>query len=282
MLQIERRSKMSVLDKLEKKFGRFTIKNLMLYIVIANAVVYIFDYIFAKNIMSELVLNPSLVLKGQVWRLITFIFIPPVAHPIFILFVLYFYYIIGSSIESEWGSFRFNLYYFIGVIAAIAAAFIGSAITGFNVIVSSFYLNLSLFLAFAYMYPNYEILLFFILPVKMKYIGYIEIAYLIYWFILGTFSTRIMILAAILNFLLFFGKSIILYFKNGRKVHYNRKEFYSGIPKNLTIHKCVICGITEKDDPKMDFRYCVDCEGDYEYCAVHLENHQHVKKDGNK
>lgn len=266
---------MSVLDKLERKFGRFAIKNLMLYIVISNAAVYILNY-FGIDILSELVLRPSLVLKGQLWRLITFIFIPPNAHPVIILFVLYFYYIIGESLEKEWGSFRFNLYYFIGVIATVVAAFICKTAA------TTFYLNLSLFLAFGFTYPNYEILLFFFLPLKAKYIACFDIASLIYMFIIGDFSTRAMILAAVLNFFIFFGKSFILYIKNGRKVHYNRKRFYSGIPKDFTIHKCVICGITEKDDPKMDFRYCVDCDGDYEYCSVHLNNHEHVKKDGNK
>src|SRR5690606_20929694 len=115
---------MKWIDRLERKFGRYAIKNLMTYIVILNAVVYMLMMIPGTNLLNKFVLEPSLVLKGEIWRLITYIFIPPSTSPIFIIFVLYFYYMIGSNLENEWGSFRFNLYYFLGMLGTTIATFI--------------------------------------------------------------------------------------------------------------------------------------------------------------
>ena len=115
---------MKWLDRLERKYGRYAIKNLMLYIVILNAVVYVLMMIPGTNLINKFILDPQLVLKGEIWRLVTYIFIPPNASPIFIIFVLYFYYMIGSNLENEWGSFRFNLYYFLGMLGTTIATFI--------------------------------------------------------------------------------------------------------------------------------------------------------------
>lgn len=264
---------MKWLDKLERKFGRFAIKNLMTYIVGLNAAVFILYLLSGPNIINNLMLKPELVLKGEVWRLVTFIFIPPSFDPIFIIFSLYLYYMIGMGLEREWGSFKFNIYYLVGMLGTTIGAFIsGTGSTGY-------YLNLSLFLAFAYIYPDYEILLFMILPVKMKYLGWLDAVLLGLDFLKGNFSDKLTILAAVLNFLLFFGKDIFYYFTNRKKVYSNKVKFSSKQPaKKDYFHKCTVCGITEKDDKNMDFRYCSSCEGHYEYCIKHLKEHEHIKK----
>lgn len=261
------------LNKLERKYGRFAIKNLMLYIVALNAIVYMLTYFdVTGETIGRLVLVPDLVLKGEVWRLVTYIFIPPATSIVWIVFTLYFYYIVGTGLEHEWGSFKFNIYYLIGMLGTTLAAFI----SGMGE--SAFYLNLSLFLAFAYIYPNYEMLIFFILPVKMKYLAWLDAAFLGYSFLMGGLSIKLSILAAIINFFIFFGKDILQYSKNNRNAFNNKRRYAAQIPQRESIHKCTICGITENDDKNMDFRYCTSCEGYHEYCRDHLKDHIHIKK----
>ncbi|MGE4282954.1 MAG: rhomboid family intramembrane serine protease [Clostridia bacterium] len=266
---------MSWLDKLERKFGHLAIKGLMTYIVGLNGFVYFLMQVdYTREFLVKLMLIPAYVLRGEVWRLVTFIFIPPnVSSPIWIIFALYLYYMIGNALEHEWGIFKFNIYYLLGVIGTIAAVFItGGAAT-------ATYLNLSLFLAFARIYPNYEFLLFFILPVKVKYLAWLNWIYIGFTVVFMPIPQKVMALVSIANYFVFFGRDISSRIKTNRQVHYNRRNFQQQIPRVITMHKCTVCGVTEKDDPKMDFRYCIDCEGDYEYCMEHLKNHEHIKKE---
>lgn len=217
---------MKWIDKLERKFGRYAIKNLMTYIVILNAVVYMFMMIPGVNIVDKLMLDPSLVLKGEIWRLVTYIFIPPSASPIFIVFVLYFYYIIGSNLENEWGSFRFNLYYFLGMIGTTIAAFItkGGA--------TPTYINLSLFLAFAHLYPDFQVMLFFILPIKVKYLAWLDWIVIAYSVIFEPVPYKVAAVVSVINFLIFFGPDVVDGIKLKRQVRQNRKRFFSEIEKS--------------------------------------------------
>lgn len=266
---------MNLLDRLERKFGHIVIKGLMKYIVFLNGIVFLLVYLDTTGVFyGRLVLDPSLVMKGEVWRLITYVFIPPTFSLIFVIFVLMLYYMIGTALEQEWGSFKFNLYYLIGMLGTTAAAFL----TG--VIGTPHYINLSLFLAFARLYPDYEILLFFILPVKMKYLAWFSWGILGFTLIVFPLPLKVAAVVSIVNYFLFFGKDIATRTKTNRQAYFNRKRFMADIPKDFTIHKCTVCGITEKDNPKMDFRYCSTCEGDYEYCMDHLKNHQHIKTAG--
>lgn len=264
------------LDKLERSIGRFTIRNLMAYIVGITGVVYALAYFDTSGIViGKLMLIPELVKRGEVWRLITYIFIPPATSIFWILFTLYFYYMVGSALEHEWGSFRFNVFYFTGMIGTTVAAFI----TGYGA--TSAYLNLSLFLAFARLYPDFELLLFFFIPVKVKYLAMLDWAFFAFTVLMGDRSSRIIAIVSIANYFLFFGRDIITRTKSSRQVYNNRRRFHSDIPRNFTIHRCTICGKTEKDDPNMDFRYCPQCEGDYEYCMDHVRGHQHIAKSEN-
>ena len=162
---------MKWLDKLERKFGKYYIHNLITIIVAMNAIIYLLYYLSggAANV-SNLALIPQKVMQGEVWRLITFIFIPPKSSPLFIFFTLYFAYLAGKGLENAWGGFKFNVYYFCGVLVTI----IVSLLTGTSADAS--YLNLSIFLAFAMLYPDMEVLLFFLIPIKIKYIAYFDFA----------------------------------------------------------------------------------------------------------
>lgn len=264
---------MDWLDKLERKFGKYAIKNLMYYIVFLNFATYmIIAFDKSNTIGSKLLLVPNLVLKGEIWRLITFIFVPNVASPFWFIISLYFYYLAGRGLEQEWGSFKFNMYYLFGILATIISSFISGGTA------TASYINLSLFLAFARVYPDYEILLFFILPIKVKYIGYFNWVFIVYSVIMEpNLSYKIAAIVAIINYFVFFGKDILKNTVNRGKVYQKRREFESSIPYKDSIHRCSVCGITEKDDANMEFRYCSKCNGDYEYCMKHLNNHEHKK-----
>ena len=212
---------MNWLDKLERKFGRLGIPNLMLYIVVTVAAVFIGDVIFSVqgiSLSGYLALYTQAALHGDFWRFLTFLFVPPTTSIISLFFFLYFYYFLGSTLENVWGTFRFNLYYLVGVIGAIVAAFF----TGYG---TSTYLNLSLFLAFAFLFPDHEILLFFFLPIKMKYLAYVDWALFALQLIFGDWATRAAIIASLVNFFLFFGGDLLRFVKNERKYGAQRRNF---------------------------------------------------------
>ena len=266
---------MSWLNKLERRLGRYAIRELIVYIIGINGLVYVLSRAYPQSsAIGLLAFDPYLILRGQVWRLFTFIFIPPATSVLWIFFILYFYYIVGIGLEHEWGSFRFNVYYFTGMIATAAAAFVTGQGT------TSLYLNLSLFLAFAYIYPDYQILLFFILPVKVKYLAWLNWVFLGLTVFTAPLAAKIAAVASVFNYFLFFGKEIISTMGSRSSTYQRRMTFASrSMPKGTTIHRCTVCGMTEKDDRTMDFRYCSTCEGDYEYCMKHLKDHEHVKKE---
>ncbi|MGB4616698.1 MAG: rhomboid family intramembrane serine protease [Dethiobacteria bacterium] len=215
---------MKWLNKLERRYGRYAVKNLMLYIIGLNALIFVWVQIDPAA-YHLLVLHPSLVLRGELWRLVTFIFIPPTFSPLWLIFTLYFYYLVGSGLEQAWGSFKFNVYYLVGMIATILAAFItGHGATGV-------YLNLSLFFAFATLYPDFQVLLFFILPVKVKYLAWLNAAFLGYTLLFSPWPSKVAALASVLNYFIFFGEDIFRQVKLKNQVWRNRRRFFAEVNK---------------------------------------------------
>lgn len=217
---------MKWMNKLERKYRKYAIKNLIFYIIAINALVFILDLVAPAGISLDLlVLHPRLVLQGELWRLVTYLFIPPTTSPIWIIFILYFYYIVGSGLEQAWGAFKFNLYYLIGMAGTTAAAFItGIGDTGV-------YLNLSLFLAFAFLYPDFQVLLFFILPVKVKYLAWLNWALLAGTVILAGLPHKIAAAAAVVNYFIFFGPDLYRRIRLKNKIRQNRRRFLSEVRK---------------------------------------------------
>ena len=157
------------LDKLERKFGRYAIPNLMYYIIILYAAGFVLNLVNPSFYYQYLSLNASAILHGQIWRIVTFIIQPPSTSLIFIIFALYLYFMIGQQLERAWGAFRFNLYFFSGMIFHVIAAIIAYLLTGISFQMDTWYLNMSLFFAFAALYPDLQFLLFFVIPIKAKY-----------------------------------------------------------------------------------------------------------------
>ena len=178
---------MKFIDTLEKRFRRFAIPNLTLLLVASQSRCFMLA-LAQPLFVQDLFLIPDLVIKGEIWRLITFMIVPPRLHPILAIFAVYVFYLMGTSLEEEWGIFRYNLYLAIAYIATLIAVFAGPVDIADNV-----YIESSVFLAFAFLYPEFEFLLFFVLPVKVKYLAIFTWALYAFQFLLGSGSQRMMI-----------------------------------------------------------------------------------------
>lgn len=217
---------MQFLNKLERKYGKYAIPNLMTIIVFGMGLVFLLDSFtsanpdYAYGLSSLLYFDRDAVLHGQVWRILTFLFLPPESSPLFILFSLYLYWLIGNALERQWGSFKFNIYYLCGVLGTI----ISGLITGYA---TNTFLNLSLYLAFAILFPDFEFLLLFFIPVKLKYLAIFEGIFILIFLIFGNWTTRFCILISLINVILFFGKdlykSIQVFIRRKRWQRKNRK-----------------------------------------------------------
>lgn len=204
---------------IQRFFRRFSVPNLMNYIIGGMAIVFIFDMVAPRMRLSQMLyLNRYLALKGEIWRFLTFVILPPNSSPLFILFALYLYWMIGTALENQWGTDRFNMFYWVGVIGNIIACMI----SGYA---DNSYLNMSLFLAFAALNPDYPLMLFFFLPIKIKYLALLDVGLYIYQFIIGGPTTRWMILFSLLNLILFLGGDLLNTLRRESRYWKNRSNF---------------------------------------------------------
>ena len=283
---------MNFLNKMERKYGRYAIHNLTKYMIGCYAIGYILVYLgqmFGGNFFQYLLLSPYHIMHGQIWRIVSWILIPPSSsNIIFVLIMLSFYYYLGTALERTWGAFRYNVYILGGMLCTVIGAFILYFISGPNEMFSpingmsfsTYYINLSIFLAFAMNYPDMEVLFMMIIPIKIKYLALLDVAYLLYDLIRGGWGTRTVIVASLLNFIIYF-----LMTRNYRRISpqeiHRKQQFKKAVHPQMTPggtrHKCAVCGRTEKDGEHLEFRYCSKCNGNYEYCQDHLFTHQHIK-----
>ena len=289
----------------ERKFGKYAIRNLSFVLVMCYAVGYLLELFDRSGLLiSYLTLNPYAILHGQIWRLVTWVLIPPSSGGLFFtLLMLYFYCSIGTSLERTWGTYRYNVYLFQGMLFTIAGSFLlmgycylfkpeisllGAVLTidspaeYFTIIAmmfSTYYINMSIFLAYAATFPDAQVLLMFIIPIRVKWLGVIYAVMLLFQ-VLGTnVYGKFAIGASLLNFVVFFLTSRNMMHLNPKQIH-RRQEFKRDVRRNtgITKHKCAICGRTEVDSPQMQFRFCSKCDGNYEYCEEHLYTHTHIKR----
>lgn len=267
---------MSLINRLERIFGRFAIPNLALWLV-AGQFMFLGFALLARFDISRILLVPAYVQEGEVWRLFTFVLVPPVGQltmpgAVFLALAWYIFYLMGNALEGYWGTFRFNLYFWIGWALTVGVSFLTP------LSVSSYeFLAVSVFLAFAFFNPDFEMLLFFILPVKIKWLALLTWVGFGYSFLVGDWSTRLSILAATGNYLLFFGRDIVQIVRRGRRrMEHQARQFAARDDAPEPRHTCRICGKTDLTHPQMDFRYCSKCAGDECYCPEHIFNHEHV------
>ena len=273
------------LDKMERRFGRYAIRNLTMYLLAGYAIGYLLSFTMPQ-LLTYFTLEPALILKGQVWRLLSWVIIPPNDNIIFVIFMMLLYYSLGNTLESYWGAFRYNVYIFSGILFTVIGAFIVNGliggITGFGSLYSTYYINMSIFLACASIMPDYQLLLYGIIPIKMKWLAILDVVLLAVDAVQGGLIIRIVIIASLLNFIIFFFCNRNLRGHSPKQAA-RRKKFQKQIsrPQNQYAggakHRCAVCGRTELDDPTLEFRYCSKCNGNYEYCQDYLFTHEHVK-----
>lgn len=311
---------MSWLSKLERKYGKYAIRNITMYLIICYAFGYVIELI-NPQFLQYLTLNPYAIIHGQVWRLVTWIIIPPDGFGFFTLIMLYFYWSIGTTLERTWGVFAYNVYLISGMLFTVIGAFLFmglcflTGISNTSVVMdsvsmmgqsfsleqlyallsnqfSTYYVCMSIILAFAMTFPDVQVLLMFVIPIKIKVMGIIYVLILGYDFLTAMFTAFSMrgnamwtlfgakcfaILFSLLSCIIFFVTTRRSFRTPGqmkRQMEYKRKVKQA--PK-ITKHKCAICGRTDEEYPDLEFRFCSKCNGNYEYCQEHLFTHQHVQ-----
>ncbi len=257
---------MKWIDRAEHHLGHLAIPNLIRIVAIFNALVFVL-YKLNPNFLQYLTLDPAAVMRGEVWRVVSYVMIPSIGGPIYdwLFAALYIYYIwwIGDGIEEAMGSFRVNLFYLIGVVGTTGAAFYSDS-TNF----STGMLNSSLFFAFARFYPDMVIYLMMLVPVKVKWMAWFSAVFLVLGFIFGPWDYRLAVVAAFANYFLFFGKDTFQEAVMRREVATRRQRFASAqLPDDHALHRCEVCGRTEHVAPELEFRVSKD---GHEYCTEHL------------
>ncbi|MBQ5608380.1 MAG: hypothetical protein IIU86_05080 [Oscillospiraceae bacterium] len=268
------------------------IPNLMLFITLGSALVYIMNNVDRSyTLYFALCFHRELILQGQVWRLFTYVFTYDAGSLLFTAISLFCYYSLGRAVENAWGTFRFNLFYFSGVILMdIYAMFVGG-------MADIYYLNLSLFLAYATMYPNTHFLLFFIIPVKAWILALVDLVLTFVEVVSLPWPMKLLPLVAIANYFLFFGMDVLNVIPRSWQVNFRRLYKNKAQKKTGTIpfpsagsyqatvnrptapytHRCTVCGRTDVSNPELEFRYCSRCNGYHCYCEDHISNHSHIE-----
>ena len=269
----------------------FGIPNLMLYVVIGNVVLGLLSNFSNGNFLSFFSYTLSGLLHGQVWRLITFVLIPESTSPFYLLITCYFYYWIGSTLERQWGTAKFTTYYLSGMLLTVLGASIVSLITGYNIpVYGANYVNFAMFMAFALLYPDTQVLLFFFFPTHTRWLAYIDVFYFFFdiarYIAAGRWYYSIMPIVALLNFVIFFWPELTRFFKlehhqSRQATHFHntvraqqRQEQYQQQTQGFR-HKCAVCGRTDVTNPELQFRYCSKCAGYHCFCSDHIFNHVH-------
>lgn len=260
----------SLLDHLNRRYGRWGVPHVTAVLILGQIAAFVLVW-GHPELAGKLELVPDRVLDGEVWRLATFVFYPPLTNPICAFFGWYLLFLMGTSLEATWGDFRYNVYLLIGYLATVAAAFALPQAAGTNA-----YLLASVFLAFAALFPKFEICLFFLLPVKVKYLALVTWIFYALPFLQGDWEGAALVLAAVSNYLLFFGRDIwALVLGNKRHMEHKWGRQALGAAQRI-IHTCRTCGATQDSHPQRDFRYCSKCQGTHAYCDQHLRSHAHV------
>lgn len=265
---------MKLLDWLERRLSPYAIPHITLLLILGQVVVFVVSMSQQGNgggvtLLENIKLKPNLVMAGEWWRVLTFLIVPPRTNPIFMFFAWYLFYLMGSALENVWGTFRFNVFLLIGWLASVAAAFLAP-----EQLASNEFLYGTVFLAFARFYPDFIINLFFILPIKIKWLALITwVGYAVAFVTADFWVNRVLIIAAVLNYILFFWRD----HWTAAYDHRRRLKFATKAAKTKAItHQCVVCGRSSADEPKTAFRYCSQCAGQQCYCPDHIRNHEHV------
>lgn len=273
---------MALLDSLERRFGRFAISHLTQLFCAIWVITWCAIYFHSngQGLLEGLSLSPSHVLSGEWWRIFTFMVIPPAFFPLWLIIALMVFMLIGRSLEEHWGTFRYNLYILCGWFGSVLGsffAFIGPVEGAYLIVMPNSFVFQTVFLAFATLFPNFIFHLYFVLPVKVKWLALIVCGLLIYQFFAGDWGIRGMLVLVMANYFMFFGAHLYRLVRGRQR---RLQQHVADIREARTaFHTCAECGVTELDDPERTFRVCNECDPPLEYCDLHLKNHEH-RRDG--
>ena len=263
------------------KHPKFGIPRLMLYIIIGNVLVYLFSMMDRTGMLAWwLCFAPDRLLKGELWRLVTFVFVPNTSRFLMLVLELYFYYLIGSTLERAWGTGKFTVYYLCGMVINIVYGILAALITGRSLAITGSYLSLSMFFVYATLWPENQVLLFFIIPVKVKWLAWFEAAVFLFMMVMGR---TLLPLAGIANYVLFCGNELLAslrFLKMRRSASAARfrqkvRRAENGQAARNYTRKCAVCGRTDTENPELEFRYCSQCVGYHCFCSDHIHSHIH-------
>lgn len=259
---------LNVLERLDRIVRPIAVPNLTMFIIVGQVLMFLAS-LNDNTLPGRAMLVWDLVLAGEVWRLLTFFFVPFTSDPIFLIFAYLIFYMMGNALEAYWGVVRYNVFLWLGAVLTIAAAGIVR-----EQAFSAGFLQGTVFLAFATINPDFELRLFFVLPVKVKFLAMIQVAGYLLAMLGGNWAVTLMVLASVGNYLVFFGPWLLGRVRNtARKAKWERQQLdIASTPR----HRCTTCGVDSNVDPRMEFRYCSQCEGEHAYCMTHLRDHQHV------
>lgn len=269
------------IDRFCARHPRFGIPNLAMYIAIGQAIVGVLDLFFGGRLSGAMLFYSPYILRGQVWRLVTFVLVPTDSNPFYLILGCYVVYWTGQMLEREWGSAKFTLYYLSGVVLSI----LGGMILG---TIDIYYIHLSFFLVIATLYSEMQVLFMFVVPIKMKWLALLDVALIL---LNGVRFGPVVLLWTLPSFLNYFiftwsfwsmklgfvrrrADPQVINFKKARRQAEKKARETGGY-----LHKCAVCGLTDQDDPDMEFRYCSKCDGYYCYCANHINNHIHIRQE---
>ncbi len=288
----------SYIERFCARHPNFGIPRLMLYVAVGNAVFWLLGVVNTR-LWPYLAFDPYLVLHGQVWRLVSFALIPP-STGMLALIAIYFYYWIGSTLEQYWGTPQFTIYFFTGLILTVLYGFLIYFITGVSIPVTAEYVYLSMFFSFAVLFPDMQVLLFFIIPIKMKWLGIVDALFFLTSIVTnlvnGNWLYALLPVIALLNYLIFCGdwlfrarraKPRTIFPNFNREAERVRRD--PGFKQKIRsiereqdarpyTRKCEVCGRTDTDFPDLEFRYCSRCAGFHCFCIDHINDHAHFRE----
>ena len=281
------------LSRFSQNHPNLSVEGLIRYIVAGNVLVFLLN-LFTHGVSTGfLTFVPAYLFQGQVWRLVTFLFVPMSFSPLSFVLSTAFFYFMGTRLEAAWGAARFTVYYGLGVLLNILVGLLLPVLNPgylYAVTASMHYLHLAMFFAYATLYPDLQVLFAFFLPVRIKWLALLDAALFAYdilsYLSYGRFAMALLPIIAILNYFIFFwddlmdalgrGRSRMSHQRSSQTINFKKaqKELQQ---RRGYLHKCSVCGVTDQDDPDMEFRYCSKCDGYYCYCASHINNHTHVQ-----
>ena len=272
------------IDRFCQKHRNFGIPRLMLFVVILTAVVFL---IGGAGMIAFLAFSPAMILQGQVWRIITWIFIPVGGNFFFTLIALYVYYFIGSTLEREWGTAKFTIFYILGIILNVIYSTTVWLGLGIPAPLSPIFLNLSMFFSFATLFPDFTFRLFFIIPVKVKWLALVNAGFFLYQIISGIVTGNPLLallpVIALFNYFIICGDDLLSLLRplkartSPQTINFKKaaRQVKKDIADKPYRHKCAVCGKNDAENPELDFRYCSQCEGYHCFCLEHINNHIH-------